>query len=176
MVFARRVIELMLLRRGPQDMPGDQTSLAASAAVYCILLVLQVGLITPPGYAVFQAVVATALIAIYVRTVLRMRGLGNRFAQTATSLYAAGATLTLIMLAPTHAMTPYLEAIAQASDPQQVPMPPGYVVLAYVAMGVWGLAIYSHIYRHALDSSIWLGVGAALAFEVLLLVVFSVLG
>lgn len=176
MVFARRVIELMLLRRGPQDMPGDQTTLASSAAAYCILLFLQVGLITPTGHAALQAGLATALLALYVRTILRMRGMGNRFAQTATALFSAGATLTLIMLAPTHAMAPYLDAIAKASNPQQVPMPPGYVVLAYVAMGFWGLAIYSHVYRHALDGSIWLGLGAALAFEVLLLLVFSVLG
>lgn len=176
MVFARRVIELMLLRRGPQDMPGDSTTLAASAAAYCILLFLQVGLIMPPGHAALQAGLATALLALYVRSVLRLRKLPNRYNQTATALFASGATLTLVMLAPTHVMAPYLQAISQASDPQNVPMPPSFVTLAYVALGLWGLAIYSHVYRNALDASLWLGVGAAMAFEVLLLVVFSVIG
>ena len=176
MAFARRVIELMLMRRGPQDMPGDQTTLLGSAVAYCILLFLQIGLIAPGAHAIMQALLATILLGVYARTILRLRGLGNRFAQTATALFASGATLTLIMLAPTHAMAPYLEAIRQATDPQNVPMPPGFVMLVYVFMGFWGLAIYSHIYRHALDVSIWLGLGAAIAFEALLLVVFSIFG
>ncbi|WP_293623770.1 MULTISPECIES: hypothetical protein [unclassified Salinisphaera] len=176
MVFARRVIELMLLRRGPQDMPGDSTTLIGCAAAYCILLFLQVGLLMPAPAAALQALLATALLALYVRTVLRIRQLPNRFNQTATALFASGATLTLIMLAPTHAMAPYLTALGQASDPQAVDMPPTFVTLSYVAMGFWGLAIYSHVYRNALDASLWLGVGATIAFEVLLLLVFSLLG
>ena len=176
MFFARRVIELMLLRRGPQDMPGDANTLIGCAAAYCILLFLQVGLLMPASAAALQAGLATALLALYVRTVLRIRQLPNRFNQTATALFAAGATLTLIMLAPTHAMAPYLHALGEASDAQAVPMPPTFVTLAYVAMGFWGLAIYSHVYRHALDGGLWLGVGATITFEILLLLVFSVLG
>jgi hypothetical protein len=176
MSFVGRVIELMLLRRGPQDMPGDSTTLIGSMAAYCILLFIQVGLIMPAGHAALQAGLATALLALYVHAVLRIRKLPNRYNQAAVALFASGATLTLLMLGPTHMMAPYLQAIAQASDPQSVTMPPGFVTLAYVALGLWGLAVYSHIYRNALDGSLWLGVGAALAFEVLLLVVFSVVG
>lgn len=176
MVFVRRVVELMLLRRGPQDMPGDSTTLLGSAAAYCILLFLQVALIAPTPRAAMQAILATVLLALYAHTVLRMRKLGNRFNQTGVALFSAGAVLTLVMLGPTHVMAPYLQAIGEASDPQSVPMPPSFVTLAYVAMGLWGLAIYSHIYRHALDASLWLGVGTALVYEVLLLIAFSVLG
>lgn len=176
MGFARRVVELMLLRRGPEDMPGDQTTLTASVAAYCILLFVQAGMLTPLGSAALQAVLATGLLALYIRSVLRIRALPNRFAQTATALFASGAVLTLVMLAPTHAIAPYLQAISQAQDPQDVTLPPAIIMLAYVALGIWGLAIYSHIYRRALDGSIWLGIGAALAFEVILMFVMSVLG
>lgn len=176
MVFARQIVDLMLLRCGPQDLPGDRVTLGASAAAYCILLFLQVGLIAPLGRAAVQAVLATVLLGLYVSVVLRLRKLPNRFPQTATALFSAGATLTLIMLAPTHAMTPYLQAVSHSTHPQSVPMPPGLVVFAYIAVGFWGLAIYSHIYRHALNCSIWLGFGAAISFEVFLFAVFSVLG
>ncbi len=176
MVFARKIVELMLLRRGPQDMPGDQTTLLASAVAYCILLFVQVGLVAPLAQAAVQAVLATVLLALYASVVLRFRGLPNRFPQTAVALFSAGAVLTLIMLAPTHAIAPYLEAVSRAQHPRSVPAPSGFVVFAYIALGFWGLAIYSHIYRHALDCSIWLGLVAAIAFEVFLFVVFSVLG
>lgn len=176
MLFARRLVDLMLFRAGPQDLPGSQTTLIASAVVYCIVLFAQVLVVAPAGAAAVQAVLATLLLGLYASSILGLRKLPNRFIQTATALYATGAVLTLIMIGPTHAMAPYLQQMAQASDPQSVPTPPGLVAVIYLIAGVWGLAIYSHIYRHALDVSILLGVGATIAFELLVLVIFSLLG
>jgi len=176
MELARRVIEMMLFRRGPQDMPGDTTTLVASAGVYCILLFAQISLLAPSGSALFQAVTASLLLAAYVYGVLQVRKLVARFAQTATALFATGAVITLVMLGPTHAIAPYMQAVTQASDPQNVPMPSTIITLSYVAMGFWGLAIYTHIYRQALDSGPWLGGVATRAFELLLLFVFSIIG
>lgn len=174
--FARRVVDLMLFRCGPQDMPGDQASLGVSIAVYCLLLFGQVALVAPLAGAAAQAGLATILLGLYVAVILRMRGLANRFNQTATALFSTGAVLTLVMLAPTRALQPYLDALRKASDPSQVPMPSPWFALGYLVVGVWGLAIYSHIYRHALDMSIAFGVAVTLGFEVLLILVFSVLG
>ncbi|MDA3919195.1 MAG: hypothetical protein PF501_00725 [Salinisphaera sp.] len=176
MVFARRLVDLMLFRCGPQDMPGDQTTLRLSAAAYCILLFVQVMVVAPPLAAAVQAILATSLLGIYVLAILRLRKLPHRFMQTATALYASGAVLTLVMIGPTHAMGPYLQQISQSTNPQSVPTPSSLVALIYLVAGVWGLAIYSHIYRHALSVSILLGVGATVVFEVLLLVIFSLLG
>lgn len=176
MDFARRLVDLMLFRRGPQDMPGDQASLVVSIAAYCICLVVQVALVGPLAAALVQAVLATLMLGIYAAGVLRLRRLANRFNQTATALFSSGAVLTLIMLAPTHALRPYLDALRHATDPSQVPMPSPLFALAYLVVGIWGLAIYSHIYRHALDVPIALGVAVTIGFEVLLMLVFSVLG
>lgn len=177
MLFARRLVDLMLFRAGPQDLPGNRTTLVASAVAYCIVLFAQVLVVAPTGAAAVQAILATFLLGLYASSILRLRKLPNRFTQTATALYATGAVLTLIMIGPTHAMAPYLQQMAQTSNPpQSVPTPPGLVAVVYLIVGVWGLALYSHIYRHALDVSILLGVGATIAFEILVLVVFSLLG
>lgn len=176
MFFARRLVDLMLFRGGPQDLPGDQASLVGSTAAYCILLFIQVALVGPVTGAAVQAVLATILLGLYAATVLRMRGLSNRFNQTATALFSSGAVLTLIMLAPTHALRPYLDALRTASDPARVPMPSPVFALLYLVVGIWGLAIYSHIYRHALSVSVIFGVAVTIGFELLLMLVFSVLG
>lgn len=176
MVFARRLVDLLLFRCGPQDLPGNQTTLRVSALAYCIALLIQVMVVAPPLAAAVQAFLATALLGLYVLTILRARKLSNRFTQTATALYASGAVLTVIMIGPTHAMGPYLQQISQSSNPQAVPTPSGLVALIYLAAGIWGLALYSHIYRHALGVSLVLGVGATVTFEILLIVVFSLLG
>lgn len=176
MDFVRRLVDLMLFRRGPQDMPGDQRSLVISIAAYCILLFIQVALVGPLAGALVQAILATLLLGLYVAVILRLRGLSNRFNQVAIALFSSGAVLTLIMLGPTRALRPYLDALRSASDPSQVPMPSPLFALVYLVVGVWGLAIYSHIYRHALDVPIALGVAVTIGFELLLMLVFSVLG
>lgn len=176
MLFARRLVDLMLFRGGPQDMPGDQASLFASIAAYCILLFVQITLVGPPVSAAVQAILATALMAFYVAGILRLRGLSNRFNQAATALFSSGAALTLIMLAPTRSLRPYLDALRTASDPSSVPMPSPVLMLAYLVVGLWGLAIYSHIYRQALDMPLAIGVAATIGFELLLMLVFSLLG
>lgn len=176
MQFARRLIDLMLFRAGPQDMPGTQNTLIASGIAYCIALFAQVVMIAPPGAALIQSVLATVLLAIYTSAVLRVRKLPNRFLQTTTALFSVSAVLTLIMIAPTQALAPYIEQLGRASDPQAVPTPPGGMMLIYLVAGFWSLALYSHIYRHALSASILLGVGATITFELLVLVVFSLLG
>ncbi|MES1936124.1 hypothetical protein [Salinisphaera hydrothermalis] len=176
MEFARRLADLMLFRRGPQDMPGDQSSLVVSIAAYCIVLFIQVALVGSLAGALVQAGLATLMLGLYAATILRLRGLSNRFNQTATSLFSSGAVLTLIMLAPTHALRPYLDALRTATDPSQVPMPSPLFALVYLVVGIWGLAIYTHIYRNALGVPIVLGVAVTLGFEVLLMLVFSVLG
>lgn len=176
MDFARRLVDLMLFRRGPQDMPGDQTSLGVSVAAYCIVLFAQVALVGPAAGAFVQAALATLMLGLYVAGVLRLRRLSNRFNQTATALFSSGTVLTVIMLAPTHALRPYLDALRTASDPSQVPMPSPLFAIAYLVVGLWGLAIYSHVYRHALEVPMVVGVAVTLGFELLLMVVFSVLG
>ncbi|MGB7756964.1 MAG: hypothetical protein WBL23_12960 [Salinisphaera sp.] len=176
MDFARRLVDLMLFRRGPQDLPGDQVSLVVSIAAYCIVLFVQVALVGPLAGALVQAGLATLMLGLYVATILRLRGLSNRFNQTATALFSSGAVLTVIMLAPTRALRPYLDALRSATDPSQVPMPSPLFALAYLVVGIWGLAIYTHIYRNALGVPIVLGVAVTLGFELLLMLVFSVLG
>lgn len=165
----------MLFRGGPQDLPGDQTSLVGSAAAYCISLFIQVALVGMAAGAAVQALLATLLLGLYAGGILRLRGLSHRFHQTATALYSSGTVLTLIMLAPTRALRPYLEALRTTSDPSQVPMPSPLFALAYLVVGIWGLAIYSHIYRHALDVPIALGVATTIGFELVLMLVLSLL-
>ncbi|AWN16480.1 hypothetical protein [Salinisphaera sp. LB1] len=176
MDFVRRLVDLMLFRRGPQDMPGDQATLVVSIAAYCIVLFVQVALVGPLAAALVQAGLATLMLGLYVAVILRLRGLSNRFNQTATALFSSGTVLTLIMLAPTRALRPYLDALRSATDPSQVPMPSPLFALAYLVVGIWGLAIYTHIYRHALNVPIFFGVAVTVGFELLLMLVFSALG
>lgn len=172
----RVTVDVLLLRRGPQDIPGDWGLLGGLAVVYCSLTFVQVRIVVEAMPAFVQAVLAAILLAVFVNTILRWRGVPERFVQTLSALFAVGAVLTLLMMGPTAALAPFLESLAEAEDPANVTQPPGVVLLAYSAIGIWGLVVFGHIYRHALGVNLWLGVATAVAFEVLLFLAFSLLG
>ncbi len=172
----RVTVDMLLLRRGPQDLPADWSLLGALAVVYFSTAFAQVRTAAETVPALLQALLATVLLAVYVRAVLQMRGLLPRYVQTLSGLFAVGIVMTLLMLGPTAALAPFLESLAQASEPEQVPQPPALVLLAYFVIGVWALVAFGHIYRHALDVSLGVGVLVALGFEFLLFLVFTLLG
>lgn len=174
--LSRVTVDLLLLRRGPQDLPSDWGLLGGLAFVYCSLTFVQVRVVVDAMPAFGQSALATILLAVFVHAILRWRGVPARFVQTLTALFAVGAVLTLLMLGPTSALAPFLESLAEAEDPANVPQPPAVVLLAYAAIGIWGLVVFGHIYRHALGVNLWLGVATALGFEILLFLAFSLLG
>lgn len=157
-------------------MPSNTTVLYGGAAAYCILLFLQIRMIAPATSALFQAVVATATLALYARMLLRLRGYPNRASQTLAALFVSGAAITLLMLGPTVSVASFFLALGQATSAAEVPQPSAVAMVAYIVIGFWGIAVAAHIYRHALQSSFWLGLAAAMGFEIILLLVFSLLG
>lgn len=175
MPFVRLLVDLLLLRRGPQDMPGGSTMLYGSAAAYCILLFAQTRIVAASGSAFLQALVSTVALALYVRALLRFRGYPARAPQTCVALFAVGAVFTLLSLGPTVAMAPFLLALGSAQTAADVPQPSAIAAFAGVAIACWSLAVIGHIYRHALHIRFWQGLLVAIGFEFVLFLVFRLL-
>lgn len=176
----RVTVDLLLLRRGPQDLPSDWGLLGGLGFVYCSLTFVQLRLVADVGSSLTQSVLATLLLAMFVHLVLRARAVPKRFVQTLTALFAVGTVLILLMLGPTAALAPFLESLAQAQaqnqNPESVPQPPALILLAYSVIGIWGLVAFGHVYRNALGVNLWLGIATALGFEILLFFAFTLLG
>lgn len=176
MLFARLVIDLLLLRRGPQDMPGGTTVVYAGAIAYCSLLFVQGRMIASAGGAAFQALFATAILILYVIMLLRLRGYPGRIMQTLAALFSTGVVVKLLMLGPTLSFAQFYLDASQAQSLSELQLPSPLATLAYLIIVFWGIAVSAHIYRHALQGSFWLGLGAAFGYEIALLFVFSLLG
>lgn len=172
----RVTVDILLLRRGPQDLPADWNLLATLAVLYLIVHFVQVRTAAETGPALLQALLATALLVVYVRAALRLREHLPRFVQTLSALLAVGILATLLLLGPTAMMAPFLEQMAQGKDVQSMDQPPIFALLASAVVSIWALIAYAHIYRHALDVPLGVGVLVALGFEILLLFVFGLLG
>ncbi len=166
----RTTLDILLLRKGPQDLPASQTLPMLAMLVYFGLnfLLLRSGL--PGGQAMLHAFTACAVLAVYTHALLRWRQKGPRFAQTLLALLTTGIVLGLLTVGPMQALQPFLEALATAEDESQIVLqPPAWAVLMYAVVGIWHLVVMGHIYRQALDTTMGRGILFTLLFEIVLL-------
>jgi hypothetical protein len=147
--LARQLIELCVLRRGPQDLPYSP---AATRGAIVALLALQaaVGVTTgAPAGAIAARLAVTLLLLVGVTTwLLRGRGFGNRAMQTVLAQGGSGVLFSLAMLPAALALMPYVDgSTAGAAPPPQAMVP----ALAALVLFVWKLRVDASIWRHALE-------------------------
>lgn len=146
---ARTLLDIALLRRGPQDLPCSNTLLAILVGASALSSLAAQGQSRLPLITLMVILVYTAA---FVHGVLQMKQLGARFTQTASAVFGTDALLTLVALPVLGAMPP--------GDAQ----PPPLAVVAYLALLIWNVAVLGHILRHALDTRMGVGVLWAVAY------------
>jgi len=144
---------LCMMRRKPQDLPPSLPLL--------LILVFASLLLGLPLAADYFGSLQTALFAGVVETVvalglyalpLLLTGNQARYLQTVTALFGIGLMITLLMVV--------LNLLASLAGDAQ-----GFVPLELLLLG-WAHAAFGHVWRHALDTNIFVGVGLALSFTV----------
>jgi hypothetical protein len=147
--LARQLIELCVLRIGPQDLPYSP---AATRGAFGALLVLQavVGFATgaQAGAVAARLAVTLLLIAGVTPWLLRGRGFGNRAMQTVLAQAGTGVLFSIAMLPAALALLPYVDARTPGVQPPPQAMVPA---LAALVLFVWKLRVDAAIWRHALD-------------------------
>lgn len=153
----RFFVELCLLRRGPQDLPGSSTLLGLVLAVHLVSAVL-VGLaagLTGP-IAVGQGLADALLTLGLLWLALGLTDRRPRFLQVATALFGAGALLGLFALAP-------LGLVAGAESRGETSL----AGLPLLVLLFWSLLVTGHILRHSFDLHLGQGVLIAVAYNLL---------
>jgi len=155
--FVYLIRDICLLRRGPQDLPYSVALLAAVAAAW---MVLQLGVAVARA-APIDGVFAGATLELMftlgaLNVILTLRGLRNRFVQTATALL--GCTLVFILLnVPILLLIGDPPTTVQQLSPLQV-----LLVLVSLPLLVWKVLVDAHIFRHSFDVPYLSGVVIAL--------------
>jgi hypothetical protein len=159
------MLEILRLRRGPQDLPADQAVLVfwMGASVFTGIL------IAAPMYgfatSLFLSALDLAVLYLFVMTVLGLQGLSARWVQTYTAMVGVSALLGLVMAVLLGFFPPDL-AEGEASAP---------ALVAYLGLVVWLLLALGHILQQALGlAGRMTGVAIALGFIVLSSVVTQV--
>lgn len=154
----RLIIDICLLRGRAQDLPvGMQyvwLSGIASAAID--LLSLPTAGINA-GTVVFIAMEAV-LFGATLWTLLKLRGVPERWMQAVTALYAANAVFGLMLLPFVPALAEFVRLVQQGANPA-----PGWEVFVSMFLRGWFLAVMTRVLREATDWSLGLSLVATFA-------------
>jgi len=136
---ARCILDIALLRRGPQDLPYSW-DLTLVAMVASVATTVAADLIQPlPGATAVHVIVTLLYTWAFFYGVLQMRGLEARLMQTMAAVFGTDAIITLVALPLLHAMT-------------ATPRAPAIGLLAVLLIYGWNIAVVAHILRHALST------------------------
>lgn len=140
------VLDIVLLRRGPEQLPASPALLGCLVVLSVIgvglmSLVLPVSLPVALGQGIVEALVAL----LWFRTALAAAGKQERFLQTMTALFAVEVLLRPIMIPLWGALAPFIVK----ADPNAPP--PAALSLIFMFLGIWALVVYVRILRLAFE-------------------------
>jgi len=145
-------IDIVLFRRGPQDVPASPLMLGLCMLVYLsigeVMLLMEESLLR----ATLQVGLDAVMLAGFVAVTLKFAGYGERVLQTLSALLGVDALISMIA---------FPVMISLSSGPERGG---GYLL---VMLMVWHLAVMAHIFRHALSRSWWVGYAVAMVYTLL---------
>ncbi len=155
------VRDLLLLRRGPQELPHSQTLLGTLALATVGLgawIELRVLDVPDASLSVLRVALLVGVLLAVVWGILRWQQKSSRFLQTASALLGVGLVFDLVTAAILLLALPLPE---KGADLDSMQVLAGALSLVLVA---WQLVVTGHVFRHALDVSLQIGVRFALLF------------
>ncbi len=160
--IAARLIGIFLLRLGPQDLPASGVVLALVMAAYMILtwVALEMG---PADFEVLPVILLSVVMAMGLCWgILRLAGKTARWLQTISALFGAAVVFRLLGLPM---------AIFGGEGG------PGILELLSLALFTWSFVVDGHIYRHALDIALSMGIAVAVVlFAVSYFILYTMVG
>lgn len=157
--FLKVYLDIVLWRRGPQDLPASPLLLGLSAAVYVLVSVVQLTLLGESGAAWFVFVVLDPLLLTGgVWLLLRFFDRRERFLQTATAVLGTGALLGVLLFLPMQGLMSALE------------VSPGSTLAGFAALSL--VVVFSlvtgRILKLATDSNLFTGIALSLTYFLLI--------
>lgn len=159
----RALVAIALLRRGPQTLPASTFLLYLALAAHWGTGVL-LGLFSlPPAMALLSALAGTLVMVALVHGLLLLHRLHARVTQTLTAL--AGCEVLLGLLALPLTLLFYAGGgMAELA-----------ALLSLLLLG-WNVAVAAHIFRHALNVSVGMGVLFAIGYTLISMSLSGLIG
>jgi hypothetical protein len=149
----RTYIDIVLFRKGPEDLPASQTLLILTIVANVLLtLVLSAALPLPEYNRFAVAGVGVAFVLAWYWALLRLAGRPERFLQTTSAVFGFE-----IILLPAYGVVRMMLPEQTAELSPRVP-----ILLAGAAIEIWTLAVNGRIVRSATQWSLPISVAVVL--------------
>jgi hypothetical protein len=156
--LCRVVIDLCRLRGNPHDIPYAPNLLALLVGAGTALDMLVAGLLDETDFTLARSLLSTAIVLALCWVALAIRGLRNRYVQTASALLACSFALSLLQLPIALLAGPPPATVVDMSAAQAIF---GWITLALL---LWQVGVNAHIMRHAIDASFGLAFALVLSW------------
>jgi hypothetical protein len=165
--FLKVFLDIVLWRRGPQDLPASGLLLALVTALYVAVSVVQLLMLHEAGAAWFVFVLLDPVLLLGgTWLLLRLFGHPERFLQTATAVLGTGALLGAIVYLP-------LQWLLEAAGATPESTLAGSAALALVV--IFAL-VTGRILKLAMDASLFTGVAISLTYFLLINLLLGLAG
>ena len=156
--FLRICLDIVLWRRGPQDLPASSLLLAIAVATYVAVSAVQLALLGETAATwFFFLVIDPLLLGGWLWLVLRLHGHAERFLQTAAAVFGTGAVLGLGLYLP-----PQLIITGLGYDPTS-----GLAQFFALVLVVVFALVTGRIIKLATDSNLFTGIAVSLTYFLL---------
>ena len=154
MTLSKAFLDVCLLRKGPQDLPKSSVLLAFSFFLYLVIDVLLTVQSRPIADSLMVSLLDVCFLAGVVSLILRQHQHIDRFLQTMTALFGTGVILGIFIFPLVYGgvQNQYGDLLQQI------------IILLFLVMVIWNVAVLAHIIRHAISTSIGIGIMMAILY------------
>ena len=157
--FLKVFLDIVLWRRGPQDLPSSRLRLALTVAAYVAVSALQLTLLHEGAAAWLVFVVLDPILLTGgIWLLLKLFARPERFLQTATAVLGTGAVLGVVLFLPMQALLAVLGV---------GPKSPAAGMFALLLVIVFAL-VTGRIIKLATDSNLFTGIALSLTYFMLI--------
>jgi len=148
---------ICIFRNKPQDLPQSQELLIVCLLAYAAINFLLTLNVTSAGSAVSSSLLETVLVCIITVVLLWLNHHPERWLKTLMAIAGTGCVIGIIAL-PLF----YLTFVIRPGGLMQ-----SIVLLLYLSLLVWNIVIMGNILRHALETSLAIGIVFAIIYIIL---------
>ncbi len=150
------LLEMMRLRARPQDLPASDALLLASVAAVAVASLVGVAQMFPLGRGAARVACDLVIQLALLRLALQVVGRGVRFRQTFTAICGTGTLFMLIAL-------PLYSIVGDQTGGD----PATFAAVLLLPIYAWSVIVTGHILRHAFDVRMVAGIGLAIGYVVI---------
>ena len=152
--ISKAFLEICLLRKGPQDLPKSTELLVLSLFMYTLIDVLLTVQSRPLVDALMVSFVDVGFLLLVTFLILKQHKHLERWHQTMTALFGTGVILGIFIF----------PLVFGGFQNQYEAWLQQIIVLLFLIMVVWNVAVLAHIVRHAISTSAGIGVMIAILY------------